>query len=64
MENKYYTELTIKTSLTDEDGVVKSYKYRKIMISGNDVNKIPEIVANRARDISKDEWDILKSRVQ
>lgn len=61
--DKYYTELTIKTNLTDQDGVIKAYKYRKIMLSGEDANKIPEIVSKRAYDISKDEIDILKSRV-
>ena len=33
------------------------------MLSGEDANKIPEIVSKRAHDISKDEIDILKSRV-
>lgn len=61
--DKYYTELTIKTNLTDQDGVIKAYKYRKIMLSGEDANKIPEIVSKRAHDVSKDEIDILKSRV-
>lgn len=51
MEKKFYTQVTVKTFYTDEDGVVVRQEYKSAMIPASDVSKLGEFAANRVKSI-------------
>lgn len=51
MEKKFYTQVTVKTFYTDEDGVVVRQEFKSAMIPSSDVSKLGDLAANRVKSI-------------
>ena len=60
MEKKFYTQITVKTFCTDEDGVVISQKFKSAMIaSPKDASQLGETVGKRAKAIVEENMAII-----
>lgn len=60
MEKKFYTQITVKTFCTDEDGMVISQKFKSAMIAApEDIFKLGETVGKRAKAIVEENMTII-----
>lgn len=60
MNKKFYTQVTVKTFCTDEDGVVIDQKYKSAMVAAtDDISKLGDAAANRVKSIVEDSVIVL-----
>lgn len=60
MEKKFYTQITVKTFCTDEDGVVINQKFKSAMIAApDDISKLGETVGKRTKAIVEENMTII-----
>ena len=60
MEKKFYTQVTVKTFCTDEDGVVIDQKFKSAMVAATeDISKLGDAAAKRVKAIVEDSIKVI-----
>lgn len=60
---KLYAQITIKTSIADDDGVIQDSKYKTIIIQSNEVSDLTNKSSERVREQIRESTNILINRM-
>lgn len=61
---KLYAQITIKTSIADDDGVIQDSRFKTIMIPANEISDLMDRSAMRVREQIRESTDILIDRME
>lgn len=60
----WYAQITIKTFIADDDGVIQDSKFKTIMIPANEVSDLMDKSAIRVREQIRESTNILIDRME
>lgn len=60
---KLYAQIAIKTSIADDDGVIKDSKYKTIIIQSNEASDLMNESSERVREQIRESTNILINRM-
>lgn len=61
---KWYAQITIKTFITDDDGIVQDSRFKTIMIPANEISDLMDKSAMRVREQIRESTDTLIDRME
>lgn len=65
MANKnWYAQITVKTFIADDDGVIQDSKFKTIMIPAHEISDLMDKSAVRVREQIRESADILIDRME
>lgn len=64
INKKLYAQITIKTSIADDDGVIQDSRFKTIMIPANEISDLMDRSAMRVREQIRESADILVDRIE
>lgn len=60
----WYAQITVKTFITDDDGIVQDSRFKTIMIPANEISDLMDKSAMRVREQIRESTDILIDRME
>lgn len=60
----WYAQITVKTFITDDDGIVQDSRFKTIMIPANEISDLMDKSAMRVREQIRESTDTLIDRME
>lgn len=60
----WYAQITVKTFIADDDGVIQDTRFKTIMIPANEISDLMDKSAVRVREQIRESTDILIDRME
>lgn len=60
----WYAQITVKTFITDDDGIVQDSRFKTIMIPANEISDLMDKSATRVREQIRESADLIVDRME